>query len=304
MADNKRTEFERRLDRLVHLASKTPDEQTEMPSEETIEAYVFGSATEEQQRIVLNALEHSSLFRRELLEIMDDLQPMVEDKNSLTSDDKLTKKSRLGQLYSTSAPSLWCAVKSSISVRLLVPAAAIAAVALLLLWHSDQQLSTWQLVATAVDPGGLISIQLKGASDQKEVRHYATAKEAAFGGFQQLLILGAEGIIVNPQYKSPALIGQEASLHVLLFDDDKNILSDYEFTLLARPLDSDSYVQAWILLLPSRNLMQISMTSDSIQTILPKDSDTQGCLIITMKSDSGWTFAPPASFGFSTNDNR
>ena len=64
------------LRRLVLLLEEGNDDQSSRPSEEALQAFLSGRATGEQEHQVLEALEKSRLYRKEVADIVSDLETL------------------------------------------------------------------------------------------------------------------------------------------------------------------------------------------------------------------------------------
>lgn len=289
---DKRSDIEKKLDRLIHLAGELLHEHKEMPTDEAIEAYIFGEASDEQEQLVIGAVENSAAFRRELLEIMEDLKPYIE--TSSNSGDKVGQEDAIngGQAQNERGNSIWKSIKNYTGIRILLPATVVSVVTIILFVQPDDQELMWELVTVQVDPVELLSFDLRGSIDHRKLINYNNSQEAALEAFRQILTLGSEGIVIDTDYVNPEPSDQLDLLQVVVLADDKTLITHYKTNS-----NSDTTFQAWMLLLPSRNLMRINMFDDSVLTILPSESNEMGCITITSMSGSGWTFAHPSSFG-------
>lgn len=301
-SDNKRTAREKALDRLVALAGQQLPEPHNLPSREVVQAYALGEATEEQQGEVLRALEKSAAFRAELLEIMDDLESVtkVEAAEHMALQPSEARSGQMQEYIAQAPPpSLWKWLRSRVQFKLLVPAAIASTAVSLFFLRPAEDIPSWNVVPDPVDPGRLVSFELKGVDDADTLpQSYATSKDAALAAFRGALKLDGGRISVGYEYLRPSVSGSGRSLQLVLLGQQDSVLATYDVVLPQASISEPIYVQAWMLALPSLQLRWIEMTSDTLLVTRTQDFDGEGGITFAYQTDSGWVAVPPFVFGF------
>jgi hypothetical protein len=269
--------------RLVSLLEDGSDNQTDRPSEEALEAFLSGTATAEQETVVLEALERSRLYRKEVAEIASDLENLQNQARTASQSDDVQELPEAirkhidelptGKIYRLRGftPLLAAAILIVTAVALLVPTG-----------------KEFNLVTQALERNTLISIHSRG-SLQESPMIYATAQEAALAAFRAALtyenaafaprVLDSE---VPPQAAGPtysASIGYSYTATRYFYQ-----------ARLPGPTGAVEAAEFYLLALPSRNLYKLPAAQESVAVDWKGGRTEYICLTLVYPVQDGFSF--------------
>jgi hypothetical protein len=252
---------------MVRRANSDHFHESLRPSFEVVQAFFSGEATNEQRSKVIAALARSTDFRQEMKEIAEDLAAVCDD-------EVLTNLSQL-PLDEAHFPDLSAQLPNSkilqdnqtkkitdlINLRIVTPL--VAAAAALVLWFSPlvQRAPQAILVSEAVDPGNLISQNVRSTDDKPVVKAFDSAEDAAYAGFREMLVFEDYVLGVNPDFSSPF---SHTEINVTLSNNSISVLIEESIAEFLECDDCD-VVQGWLLALPSRRLWSFDPAQQSLE---------------------------------------
>jgi hypothetical protein len=280
------------LDRLIRAARKDPEEGFVRPEAETITAYVLGTANEDQRAEIRAALARSGAFRREILEMMEDVAALAHE-DPLADEERakgiavpdvreLLRQPGGPAITGTRRESTWGRFWRWWAPRLAVPVAAAAVVIYVLILHTGTFVRSDLRFVQQVDAHSL-SFRTRGVDEQS--RAWGTAFDAALVEIKSLLEPeGDEQFRLKPQARSEGFTYETRVVTVRLVPAAGEMAS---FDLrIPKEIDlSESRLTLWVLTLPSRNLYSADVTSNRVEIPWARDAERQGCLTIAYPVD-------------------
>ncbi len=306
------------IDRLIRRANKLTRPEVERPSPEVVDAYLLGTATEEQRQKVLSTLANSSSFRREILaeaieldelnssEVRERLRQMeIEEGSDLMP---VTFLDAVSERRTPPVESTWERLGRYLTSRRLVPvAAATALVLLILMWNRDQEgpkpqlITELQLASAGVPKELLITLGTRDATITSTATSFTDADSAALAELRHLVYLSPKDYelhVVEKIKREQVLVAGKALL-LRLVKPDGSLIQEFRATIPGSTSQSSEPVRAWALGLPSRDLLSRPMTSDTCTVHWTREMGTEGAITFTYGSDGvyhavvGITFKMP-----------
>ncbi|MFH1893536.1 MAG: hypothetical protein ABIK83_12750 [Candidatus Zixiibacteriota bacterium] len=346
--DHKANE-DRQLDSLVRAARDRDAPHFTRPSEEAIAAYLLGSATGAQKEEIRAALIRSASFRRELLEMAEDLliltdaavtqafidhpppvaphlsdflakaaeQSSVPDQvgiiqhlKSLTVALVSLARRLTGQPVEGDASLTPAAGVTSGRRRFSMRSAALGLASVMILGLVSIQIALMLNSGRGVlsiadfesveimDKGLFVSNITRTGGEMPTQPVYANHREAAEAAFADAVQYENGKYVLNPapaelQHDQPRTI-----VSVSLVDGTDRKLVDVSSVLLVSSFDDAIDARIWLLLLPSREVLQTGMNLESISILVDEEMDVHGCVAITYQVDGGYLATRAWSFGF------
>ena len=293
------------LNELIRASREEPVDRFVRPDGNAITAYLMGTATEEQKKAVKSALLQSKKFRREILN-------MAQDMDALASSELLTEKEDLQEIpvpdrqeflerygeriaRATAEPvSLWVKVKgfwrrlTELRIpQVYAPAVAAAAVLVFVIIQTGifAPDSTWSLVHENMEQGLLVPNVTRATESQKT---YPTPELAALAKIRFLLKFEGGQFYQNPVEKRPEPPSPSRSILLRLVDSDNNIIQEFRENIPITKASSSEPVMAWALGLPQRNLYKIRMRSDTMAAKWTEDMGSHGCVTFSYFDEDGY----------------
>lgn len=305
------------LNRLIRESRAEPAPGFARPSQETILAYLVGTATAEQEKMIRKALLESRIFCDEILCMARDIESL--DRECLLEQKKspvgIAAPELAGFLRKHEPERNADAERGSFSSRLLwllvprrlvpIAASALAVLAFLIVRMGTGPvpqiaettppstapaevapitvaLATWNPVDSALDPGYLESNITRGAETPQV---YSTAKEAAVAKIADLLE-SVEGKF-RPKAIEKMRRPEGAYRTVMLTCNDVsgNRIKDVVAYIPSAADTTRPRITAWALTLPARNLYNLSMKSDTISVLFSKDMPADAFIVFTYAKD-------------------
>jgi len=290
--DDRNLNEEELLKKLIRMSREKSVEEFVRPENDTITAYLMGSASDEQDEIVRKALIESSEFRSEILQLAQDIEKLNEKEEDVDKKniEKIAVPEREEFLARFESPTIWKKIWQWRIPQFYAPALAAAAVIIFIVIPMLPKGNGWNLVYESVESGLLISNITRESASIESKKSYLQAEQAALAGCRCLLKYEDSEFQLNPI--DSILISSESDSTILLrlTDKDDALLSEYEILISkieAETIDSNT---AWALGLPSKKLLKssISIEKDTVSMIWPFDINTQGCITFTYKKDEGY----------------
>jgi hypothetical protein len=299
--DENNSTAEEILKRLVRLARRDSEVEFVRPSDESIDAYFDGTATDSQREDMENALIASAEFRKEIRDMaidiglieQEDYSKKREDETAIAVPDHelfLTEQARKRGAEEQITDGLWR--KIIVFARLhnakIIPVAAAAVIILILVQigvfaPGDYLTVKWELMETVETPY-LIANITKSADEQGAPKSYLTGREAAINKIRESVALdGTQLVIIHPDqaFHDPNLVWYT------LVSKSRDTLAKISGHIRIDATQASSF-RAWMLVLPSRNLYysDISVKTGMMQWSI--DEVGMGSLTISYKDSTGF----------------
>ncbi|MCX5753167.1 MAG: hypothetical protein NTW97_05910 [Candidatus Krumholzibacteria bacterium] len=304
------------MNRLIRESRAEPAPGFTRPTQETILAYLMGTATAEQEKLVRKALLESRTFSDEILCMARDIESL--DRERLLEQKKSPvgiAAPELADFLRRHEPDREARATGSFLSRLqwllvprrLVPiaASALAVLTFLIVRMATGPvpqiaettppstapvevapitvaLATWNLVNSALDPGYLQSNITRGAETPQL---YSNAKEAAVAKIAYLLEPVKGGFRPKSIEKMQRPEGAYRTVMLICNDVSGNHIKDIVTYIPSVPSTARPRITAWALTLPARNLYNLPMKSDTITVLFSKDMPADACIVFTYAKD-------------------
>ena len=296
------------LNRLIRLAREQKRDGFVRPDANSILGFLTGTGTEDQARAVRKALLQSEEFRREILDAAQDMESLdkadFHDQEREEPGIKAPDRTQFLQLHKRKAERerslflAWPKLQWVLAPRRLVPAAVVGTALVTFLVarfalspqfaHHDVSSgavfpaipapATWSLVETEVDQGYLERNVTRGAESRQ---HFLTANEAAYAEMAGLLETTEAGLQPRPVGRIARPKGASRPVLLICEDESRHYIRGVAAYI---PLETDSVriqATAWALVLPSRDLYMVPMTSDTMAVLCSKSMVTTACFAFT-----------------------
>lgn len=300
MADdfkNGRDADEKALNSLIRAARSSPEGQSKRPDDGTIQAYLLGSANEEQKAAVMRCLEQSASFRREMLEMAEDIDALSSSESEFGQpgseepvpdfEDFLYQhgemKRAADKIVDPVKP-----VRSNVTriwVPVLAAAALIIAVGIPVVKYALQDLPTVSQVVPAplhhenVEPHLLVPNLTRLPGELAETTGFPSSREAALDQCRNMLKFEGGQLEVDTLFSQPVATESEEGLRLVFVDSAGDTVESFGVSNVATE-EADS-LRVWILGMPSRDLYSADLIDRSaLVTWLPEMSG-RGCIVFT-----------------------
>lgn len=299
--DDNRSDKEKALDRLISEADQELSQSFNRPTDECIHTYLTGDATEKQQAKMWAALDASHSFRKEIMEMAEEMEVFASRETAEKAEQLEVKEVPMRILRLVEKKKL------TNTLRILAPVAAAALIVLVAVEMMKQsnlfdpvdsaiQVANLKLFAQEVDPGLLISMQPRGANDTASFKVHTAPDSAALAEFRFLLEYeGGEFKFVS-EVPQPTANKNTRTVQLKIQDDTGKIIK--EFTAVIPISDTTAApVEAWILNLPDRSLYKVDMSKDTVAVKVDKEQISKGVVTFTYGGDDWFK----STFGFIYN---
>lgn len=306
---------DRILSRLVRAARKTEARGFTRPDDDTIIAYLMGTATPDQDRLMRAALCCSEAFRREILQMakgMEDLEAETAADTEPSAVPRAPSRQEFLRRYGDVPEgerrplSFLTRLRRMWGVRVYVPAAVVAALVVLFTMRTtlfgpggpqDPGVATPLLVQSLIAPEELIGTGAVRGHRTEFEKTYASSDEAAKAVFRGLLERsGTEFVFVpvedRPRREPPKEPAKE--LVLWLVDDTGRRMAEFKADVPvggARP-----QYGAYMLTLPSTALYKTDLVADTTRLVWPDTLGTKGCIAFTYACEDGYCGAGGGTF--------
>lgn len=294
----------RDLDDLIRMAGELPeDNEFVRPDEETIQAYLSDTASDQQVELVENALLMSQAFRLELRQIARDLE-------AFTSEETI---SQAAAYQPESIPDLSAYLKTTqepitiierlrdyLNIRVLVPVAAAAVIVLAFLiphWQTAPQFARAELQpAGEMNLGRFMGKSMRGALDRDTIPPAASAEEAARAEFSRMIkFKDGDFLFEEHAVETPSDAGGVSTM-VQLVDPAQDWSHSVTAQVPVAVIDLSTGVEFWVLTLPDRKLSRLSMTADAVETPTAYSPEKTYCCLVTYPVENGYRATPALFF--------
>jgi hypothetical protein len=276
------------------------------PDDDAITAYLMGTAAESQARAVMEALQESAAFRREIL-------AMAEDMDALASTDVVHGKKEIagpecpglheflkGRDRGVPGPPrsemTWGRFFWWRALRSFAPAAAVASILVLIItWIASftpeaiyrAEPAVLSLASEQVERSLLISNVTREAA-AAAVGGYPSSREAALAEFR--FLLEYEGGTFHPKplrYRTEPT-GAYRWATILLLDSADSVRSELRAPIPISGTRAPYRLEAWFLGLPGRDLFVANIVSDSTLIRWDEKMGFEGVATFTYPSEDGY----------------
>jgi len=281
-----------RLDGLIRAARTDPEEGFTRPGEESISAYVLGTASMTQKEEVRAALAKSSAFRLEILQIMQDLEALTNqdpfadeervERTELSGLRDVLKRYRQGAVGRPMRESFsmksWRWWLTRVSIPVSVAAAAIVTIVMLTGGYDEVEIRRRETVAEEV-----LSFVTRGQPVPSETGAIAPQpRSAALMRLKPLLMPNGEtGFKPRPTVEPETPLSGAHYVTVRLASMVGGEKSEFRLQVPREVATSHKTLTMWVLTLPSRRLYSGDFKSDRIQISWGEEMERVGCLTIT-----------------------
>jgi hypothetical protein len=288
------------LNKLIRASrKKEPLKEFVRPDPDAIVAYLMGTATQKQEKAITSALLQSESFRREMLEIAQDMDAVAE--LDLASYEEEAREISVPDLreyleehvgrpdvdqretFWESFQRFWAALTKLRIPQLYAPAAVAATLFTLVVIHLVT-LTPWSLVRKDMEPGFLVSNLTRTAESEK---YYLEPEQAALGKLRFLLEFKDGQFQLRQVKKRPPPALRSRIVVLLLIDSNDNLIQEFQANVPLTEPSSSEPVVAWAIGLPSRNLYNLKMKSDSVEVKWTQDMGSYGCVTFTYRHEEG-----------------
>ncbi|MFH1314762.1 MAG: hypothetical protein ABIJ00_16285 [Candidatus Eisenbacteria bacterium] len=315
------------LNRLIRMSRRSREEKFVRPDEETITAYLMGTATAAQKSVVMEALERSSAFRRELLAMAGDMQTLsVDQLEEIRKRSQLIRPPSYEEFLASRGDTaarhgdtltLWARLVRWRIPQLYVPIAVAAAVIVLAIVKTGMlpvtrkpmesrvpgvavgpdstpqviELAEATLVERGIEPGLLISNVTRGAAAHAAEKAYDTPKEAAMAAFLSMLTYdyGSGRFAFWPPPAGPTPTGHYRPTSLILVSEAGQEIQRVIAKIPGGGPEGDGKrLEAWAITFPSRDLYRIELQEDSTRVLWTPEMGDTACIALVAPADSGY----------------
>ena len=322
------------LNDLVKAARDDSRDRFVRPSKVSIEAYLLGTATETQKKEVTRALIQSAEFRRELLDMAKDLESLTDvqtvdefGKVQVPPVPSLESLVKGAHKQTPAKKSAWSTVRRLVVFPRLsqplqsfleffkgrhLPRMATAGLAgvvlivfvsiLLVKFARDRAdeltVASWS-TEEVMDAGLFVSnVPRMPDSELATVTLHATHREAAESEFMRVIRYENGKYILQSEAATMAPPDQAKRVLLRFIDESGNSLEEFHAIIPRGTHKAFPQVRAWVIAIPSRQLHNFELQSDSTVAIWTSEMGLRGCVTFTYEVDGKYTASPGLSFGF------
>lgn len=313
------------LNRLIRASRDVGETDFVWPGDEAVTAYVLGTATPEQKERVQVVLSQSEAFRREMLQIMEDVAALSTPSVVSTMGSAAVVAPRFREFLETygepvhkpgAATSVWAWIKRLASARVYVPAAVVSAAAVVILILQN-------VLYGPITPVAPMVAQLTVARERvpiEELRStgplrsvsaesrysYSVPESAAVAVMRDSLLAadGETGELHLTHWKPRQRMERPHRTVVLrVTDETGRALAEFAGDI---PLTSKQDVAGhavFILTLPDQTLRGGSLESDTTVVEWNMAWGTSGCIAYAYPCRNGFCAIPVSVFRFGDNQD-
>jgi hypothetical protein len=307
--ENNKFENDRQLDSLLRLAREQSKGQFRRPSDELIIAYVMDTASEDQKSIVRHALSLSPEFRKEIRDLIADVDKLQDQHDTVNSSTTIDGAIPDRELFisrhenisgrKTEITDVWQWLVKYKIPQVWAPIAAIAAVLLLLIRPiitsppvTAHLVVRPQLTIQDLDPAYLVKQHIRSRDVAPPEKDFATAQGAALSEFRKHLIFQSGGFQFLDTLTAYFTGGPANGILLRFLADSITIVSQFQIHVPDSIKRETAELQVWIVTLPERNLLRIDSIADTTDIIWENSRGQQGCVALT--AHFGSVFVPVA----------
>jgi hypothetical protein len=304
---NQNTPEEDLLNRLVRDSRRPDAADFKRPDGETIAAYLMGTATPAQEEEVRAALLQSPAFRREILDMAEDMDLLAHDQalkpegvgvrvRPPSRSEFLRAHGEEAGRGSTTIPILGRLLAGTRVASFIYQSAVAAALVLIVTWLSLMQpagtrvpyVTPLMLKTAGVEVAELTTNKTRSIVQAEGPKIYESAEEAALGEFR-LLLEDRDGMLYP---RSPAGPQEPAGPHrmstVILLDSADEVIGEFRAPIPISGTRAPNSPQAWFLALRSRNTYTTPLRADTTYILWPADMEPLGVGTITYGYQNGY----------------
>ena len=284
-----------RLQRLIRMLEEQSEDGAAPPPEEALEAFLAGKATAAQQVQILETLENSRGYRREVAEIAADLEKLLSSRDMPADESESSELPEVIQKKIAELP-------SGKLHRLGGPASFLAATALIIVTVIMLVPSgpAFRLQAESIERNLLISLNTRspGIANPKV---YGTRQDAALAAFRHALVyVNAEFVPGGLESERARPIGDNLWAIEIHYPYTGTTMT-YNVDLPAageggRVSDPGKHVECFALTLPGRDLFTLAPASSSTSTDWKAGPAEYLCVTLVYPVEGGYSASPARVF--------
>jgi len=286
------------LNELIRESRDKSGESFIRPSDEDITAYLQGTASEDQESTIKQALIRSSEFRQEILEMTRDLEkieekeiesPKTDKADSVTPDYSAFMKERVeSSLINLKSETFWKKLVKLRIPQLYVPAIAAAAILLIFIIPLFDRPYNLNLVVKEIDKAKLIKLNLRESGPKLYEKDFTLSQDAALASFREIIEYENKEFVFTDIKRPDTSYEGVSAIKIELIDDNNETIAAYEFNLPSNYADVSEVIEVWVLTLPSRALYSTMTSKSNIDIRWTEDMEMIGCITIVYQSEAGF----------------
>ena len=297
------------------VKASTPDHESAdftRPSDDAIYAYLSGEADPEQTKTVQKAISKSSDFRNEILSMAEDLEFLSGKKGAGAFDECEVEEYQAGSGRKTQRKESFLndfieKSRKLLSGRKMVLAGAVSAIAVIVVIYlfpyyilSSSPPALQIVKATRLEQIPVYQFKkqnLRSGSSREEDSSYqpGSGYEAAYIALLKTIEYkdGQYSFIKSPE-TSQETTSQDQENLLQIKNSSTGAKVDISGNLPASATD----IEAWIIPLPSRQVLNVKMSSDSLAMLWDNSLGNTGCATFSYQLDGSFRTSPVQTFKF------
>jgi hypothetical protein len=303
------------LNRLIRTSRGSRPAHSVRPDDEAITAYVLGTATPEQVECVQAALAQSGDFRREVLQMIEDVEALSVS-GAVDTHARVPAAPRYRDFlkrYGKPAPEAmsrrwgWAWLRRFASVRVYAPAAVATAVIVGLLvlrsvtlgpgLPTGPQFARLNMVTEHVENWELRSVGELRSTTEESQEAYSDARSAAVAVMRNYLLIGDSTSLALSTWKPAVGTAEEGTSIVLrMTDESGTTLGDFAGAVPSKRGRLAAPDAFFILALPSQTLRSGTLEADTTVVRWQMAWGTKGCVAYAFPCDHRFCAIPVSTF--------
>jgi hypothetical protein len=322
---------EKLLNRLVRVLRVQDGETIPHPTAQAIEAYLLGNSTGNQEEEIRNALILSASFRREILGMASDIAALTEkltiekfhkisvdetpDYNRFLKQDDPAAKTHfvvsgiraINRLLGRRSRS---ADRPAFSHYLRYATAGLALTATMVILYfgsvqfgdrngiNELAMGEWER-GTTMDAGLFVSNTTRTSEKEQDIPIYSTSHlDAAEAEFMRLIRLEDGLWVIDSAGIGATNDRLSRQVYLRLIDDSEDCEHEFIANIPVREIERFPSIKAWILVIPSREIYSLDISTDSTVTQWNSTMDSTGYGIFTYEIDGKYEAVSGKAFRF------
>jgi len=311
------------LEKVIKMSQDDTRNIPERPSDETILAYLSGTADDSRKEEMLEALAVSPAFRREFRDLARGLSALENDEiKAAFNETAAPEPPSLDEFLASGGEktiarlSLWDKIWHTLiprrtddrqeparGYRIRLAGSFLAAAAVLVIVIAGIDMINDRPVADIPDAGwsyageldaGLFVANIPrtaGAPDDSVVLAQSH-RQAAENMYRQIISLENGVYVYDNTAGLSATADRTHPLLLTLVDQENRLIANISAAVPEKATASDEPIQVWIMTVPSRELYSLTMPADSMQSSWTDDRGERYFVVFTCITDGGY-FAVP-----------
>lgn len=284
------------LNRLIRASRQEPEDGFVRPDGDAIIAYLMGTATKKQEKAVRAALLKSSAFRREILQMGQDMDALAT--SELPIDKKKSEeiavpdyRKFLGKYIKYKSrdkdkETIWDMLVKRKPSFFLVPAAAtiilIIAFILPFLNGLDYR-DSWTFVKNYDDSG------YWQYNETRSIRQiFDDPGHAVFAKLQSVIEYEKGEVTFKTIEIEPTIDEPSATYSLRIINEEGRLIQDISVIIPDTRETTPEPIQAWAFTLETKNMYKLEIHDNKSSAIWPEDAQGKGCIIFTYNTKTGF----------------